>query len=314
MEDFKECCRILDVQPGASLNAVKSAYRELVKVWHPDRFPGDPTLQARATEKLKAINLAYAAVLKHQSTRDATATQPPKNTSSEFGNVERFHDRTGLLRFKRHIVLESSRQGRWLNEKYRTHATRPVRENEDPRTACSTSAAFSSEPGTPVERSHYDGIIRGNYYWVSVFEDDSWILEGQSKTDVLKEQVDKLGSRWHSLRETKQWPAALAVAVEIANLIPDETDGWEKKAFALHELGRTAEARELLLPLAQQFPSDDYIRTLLACYECRLGNLGSAKNWLKQAKRIAGKESVLKMCLGDSDLEPLQGWLKSFWF
>ncbi len=314
MNDFQECCRILDVQSGASLNAIKSAYRELVKVWHPDRFPGDPALQARATEKLKAINLAYAEILKHQSTREATVPQFQKTTSTEFGKVEGFHDRNGLLRFKKHIVLESSRKGRWLTEKYQTYATRPVRENEDPRTACSTSAAFSSEPGTPVERTHYDGIGRGNYSFLSIFKDGSWIDGGQNKTDVLKEQIDDLGSRWHSFSEAKQWSSALAVAVAIVNLIPDETDGWEKKAFALHELGRTEEARAVLLPLVQQFPSDDYIRTLLACYDCRLGNLGSAKDWLKQAKRIAGKQSVLKMCLGDRDLEPLQGWLKSFWF
>ena len=37
----------------------KRSYRELVKVWHPDRFGHDTDLLNRAQEKLKQINLAY---------------------------------------------------------------------------------------------------------------------------------------------------------------------------------------------------------------------------------------------------------------
>ena len=59
MDDIRECYRILDLEPGASLEEIKRAYRELVKVWHPDRFRSDPKLQAKAGEKLKQINLAY---------------------------------------------------------------------------------------------------------------------------------------------------------------------------------------------------------------------------------------------------------------
>ena len=38
---------------------MKKAYRDLSKVWHPDRFAEDPTLQIKAEEQLKAINQAY---------------------------------------------------------------------------------------------------------------------------------------------------------------------------------------------------------------------------------------------------------------
>ncbi len=57
--DLRECYRILEVEPGATLDEVKRAYRELVKVWHPDRFTHDLNLQRKAQEKLKQINHAY---------------------------------------------------------------------------------------------------------------------------------------------------------------------------------------------------------------------------------------------------------------
>ncbi len=50
---------ILELQPGASREEVKRAYRDLVKIWHPDRFSHDPRLQQKAQDKLKDINEAY---------------------------------------------------------------------------------------------------------------------------------------------------------------------------------------------------------------------------------------------------------------
>jgi curved DNA-binding protein CbpA len=52
--------RILDLAPGASLQDVKDAYRDLSKVWHPDRLSsqGD-RLKSRGEEKFKEISEAH---------------------------------------------------------------------------------------------------------------------------------------------------------------------------------------------------------------------------------------------------------------
>jgi DnaJ-class molecular chaperone len=49
----------LEMPPDASLAEVKQAYRDLVKVWHPDRFSHDADLHRKAQEKMKALNDAY---------------------------------------------------------------------------------------------------------------------------------------------------------------------------------------------------------------------------------------------------------------
>jgi hypothetical protein len=51
--------QLFELKPGATAEEIKAAYLLLVKVWHPDRFPGDKKLNEAAEKKLKAINSAY---------------------------------------------------------------------------------------------------------------------------------------------------------------------------------------------------------------------------------------------------------------
>ncbi|HSN68049.1 MAG TPA: DnaJ domain-containing protein, partial [Thermoanaerobaculia bacterium] len=58
-----EAYRLLEVTPDAPDEDVRRAWRDLTKVWHPDRFAHDAELQRRAQEKLKEINAAYETIL-----------------------------------------------------------------------------------------------------------------------------------------------------------------------------------------------------------------------------------------------------------
>ncbi len=58
-EKINRCIEILGLKPGASQEEVNQAYRDLVNVWHPDRFEDNPRLQKKAEEKVKEINAAY---------------------------------------------------------------------------------------------------------------------------------------------------------------------------------------------------------------------------------------------------------------
>jgi hypothetical protein len=67
MNEIEHYYQILGLQPGATEAEVREAYRTLVKVWHPDRFSGDPHLQEKAQEKLKEINAPYKWVLDYMA-------------------------------------------------------------------------------------------------------------------------------------------------------------------------------------------------------------------------------------------------------
>ncbi len=72
-----QCYRLLELAPGAELDAVKAAYRRLAFRHHPDLHPGDP----KAAERFARINEAYV-TLKHHLERTHTAQASGRPTSS----------------------------------------------------------------------------------------------------------------------------------------------------------------------------------------------------------------------------------------
>jgi hypothetical protein len=71
----------------------------------------------------------------------------------------------------------------------------------------------------------------------------------------------------------------------------------------LHHSRSTAEARDVLLPVADQFPAEWRITFQLACYCCKLGQKTEALKWLELAIEVAGKTDIRMKALDEPDLE-----------
>jgi tetratricopeptide (TPR) repeat protein len=76
--DINDYYEILGLKPGASQVQVKQAYRNLVKIWHPDRFC-DQQQKQEAEEKIKQINAAYNHLKSEQL---PTTTEPPPSATN----------------------------------------------------------------------------------------------------------------------------------------------------------------------------------------------------------------------------------------
>lgn len=68
---------ILGLKHGASPDEIRTAYRELVKVWHPDRFADDKNLQVKAQEKLSEINRAFEELSRPAENAPSSAAASP---------------------------------------------------------------------------------------------------------------------------------------------------------------------------------------------------------------------------------------------
>ncbi len=71
--NLEYCYRLLGLTPGATVEEVNQAYRDLAFVWHPDRLPKDnPRLIAKAHQMLKELNQAREQLRNHGEARPAS--------------------------------------------------------------------------------------------------------------------------------------------------------------------------------------------------------------------------------------------------
>ena len=60
-----EWYKALNLQPGADLGEIKSAYRQLMRKYHPDMHAGNPSKQKAATELSMRVTTAYNGLIEH---------------------------------------------------------------------------------------------------------------------------------------------------------------------------------------------------------------------------------------------------------
>jgi Flp pilus assembly protein TadD len=123
---------------------------------------------------------------------------------------------------------------------------------------------------------------------------------GQTHPDVLE-------ARWLVCAEQKAWAEALEAARVLTEAAPNRASGWLHLAYALRRIpdGSVQRAWDALLPVAGKFPKEPTVPYNLACYACQMRELETARQWLKRAMAVGGRERMKSIALADSDLEPL---------
>ncbi|MGH7614270.1 MAG: J domain-containing protein [Gemmatimonadales bacterium] len=69
---------MLGLAPGATPEEVKTAYRDLAQVWHPDRFPDNERLHQKAVRNQQLINEAYAVLRELEPPPSPPPPPPPE--------------------------------------------------------------------------------------------------------------------------------------------------------------------------------------------------------------------------------------------
>lgn len=124
-------------------------------------------------------------------------------------------------------------------------------------------------------------------------------------TPQFRSHPDVLKVRCQIYTAAKKWEAVCDISSALTKLVPDDPLGWLEGSEALHQLDRTAEARDTLLQVMEKFPSEVMIRYNLARYEARLGTLQPAGDHLSQAFVLSQSPKIKLKALEEPDFEPL---------
>jgi curved DNA-binding protein CbpA len=135
MSNLERYYRVLGLKPGASLEEVNQAYRQLAFQWHPDRLPKDnPSLQAEAQEKLKELNQA------RDELRSRPPTPPPR--SDRYGDRARNDRHSGQTRSDQtrsdQTRSDQTRSNQAKSDQTRSDQTRSDRPSTKPNPSAQT--------------------------------------------------------------------------------------------------------------------------------------------------------------------------------
>jgi predicted Zn-dependent protease len=133
---------------------------------------------------------------------------------------------------------------------------------------------------------------------------DDAIAEMDTISPEASERPEVVEMRLLILMHAKRWKEALASSRKLCKASPESPSGFIHSAFCLHELGRTKEAKEILLGGPPSLLKEPTYHYNLACYEARLGNFAEAHAHLETSFTMDRK--FREFAKTDSDLEPVR--------
>jgi Flp pilus assembly protein TadD len=119
-----------------------------------------------------------------------------------------------------------------------------------------------------------------------------------------QDRPEVLQLRLHHLMREKQWGRALTVSRKLCRIAPQCTAGFLHAGFCLHELGKTLQAKKLLLKGPVALLREPIYYYNMGCYDALLGNAKSAQVHLLTSFKM--DPSFRDIAKKDPDLESVQ--------
>lgn len=124
---------------------------------------------------------------------------------------------------------------------------------------------------------------------------------------ALQNRPEVLQLRLHHLMRRKSWSRALIVSRKLCRVAPQYSAGFLHAGFCLHELGKTAKAKELLLKGPAALLKEPIYYYNLGCYDALLGNAKDAQLHLQTSFQM--DESFRELAKKDPDLQSVHALL-----
>lgn len=121
---------------------------------------------------------------------------------------------------------------------------------------------------------------------------------------ALQDRPEVLQLRLHHLMIRQSWQRALALSRKLCRVAPECGAGYLHAGFCLNQLGRTEEARGMLLKGPRALRREPIYYYNLGCYEALLGHAQDARRYLETSFRMDG--SFRELAKNDPDLKNVQ--------
>jgi DnaJ domain len=294
-EDFY---KILGVSPTASADEIKSAYRELVKRYHPDLFATSRE-KSRANEKLQRINEAYAVIGDAKRRRDYDEKRAPRTTVSAARSsftVRRpaaARRQAPPRRWSRPVSLKIPNawkravSWKWLGSILVAVMVVLIVHLlwEKPQTA----VAWTLLAATVVEPAQDSSRPKAGTTWTTFGSYESRSECGDALKAIVKRDEEQ-GSK--AVFDERYGSIAITVQVrDEAALAQEYFNAKLKRAFSERGGKESVDDRELLKQAtedAKEFIKQHGLTKRVRSYECRLSQVVGPESWLRRKLRELG--------------------------
>jgi len=130
------------------------------------------------------------------------------------------------------------------------------------------------------------------------------LAELNALEELHQDRPEVLQLRLHHLMHDKKWTRALVISRKLCQVAPECCAGFLHAGFCLHELGRTAQAKELLLKGPAALLKEPIYYYNMGCYDALLGNSKSAQIHLLTSFKM--DPSFREIAKRDPDLKSIQ--------
>jgi Flp pilus assembly protein TadD len=129
------------------------------------------------------------------------------------------------------------------------------------------------------------------------------VAELDAIASSLQNRPEVLQLRLHHLMQRKRWTHALQVSRVLCRVAPHCGTGFLHAGFCLHQLGKTAAAKKLLITGPAALLKEPIYYYNMGCYEALLGNVNGAEEHLRISFRMDA--SFRALAKKDPDLKAL---------
>ncbi len=120
----------------------------------------------------------------------------------------------------------------------------------------------------------------------------------------MQDRPEVMQLRLHHLMIRRSWQRALTLSRKLCRVAPECGAGFLHAGFCLNQLGRTAEARAMLLKGPPALRREPIYFYNLGCYEALLGHPQDARRHLETSFRMDG--TFRELAKNDPDLKAVQ--------